>query len=107
MNASVIDIRTYAVSPGFGGELVRLLREGSLPLLEHFGIHTVAFGPSTRHSDRYPVIRSFRSESERVAQLEAFYGSAAWAKREPLVTQPIDNFHQIVLALPDTLTVRK
>jgi hypothetical protein len=83
-----------------GEEFDRPFRQSSLPLLKSFHIETVAFGPSNNDPERYPLIRSFPSESERVTQLDTFYGSPAWDECKGAILPLIESLHQVVITCP-------
>lgn len=97
MSVPVLDIRTYALVPGSGAEFDRLFRERSQPLLERFGIQTVAHGLSLSDTERYVLIRRFASARERDERLESFYGSDAWSEIEPDVLPLIETYHVVLI----------
>lgn len=106
IDQAVLDVCTYALVPGAAAEFERLFRGNSLLLLETFGIRTVAFGPSVGDPERYLLVLAFRSELERVNQLEAFYSNSAWAEGEAVVLPLIESFHQFVVPIPSALVIR-
>ena len=59
--AGVIEIRTYRLRTGAGPEFHRLFVEESLPMLEHWCVEVVAFGPSLGDEDSYCLIRAYPS----------------------------------------------
>jgi len=97
----IVEIRTYRLKPGTGGEFVRVMREESVPLLEQAGIRVVDCGMSLvsegGHEEAY-LIRTFASLEEHRVQEEAFYSSDAWrhGPREAIVSR-IESCHSIVL----------
>ncbi|MEU5943500.1 NIPSNAP family protein [Micromonospora sp. NPDC047548] len=97
----ILEIRTYRLKPGTGGEFVRVMREESVPLLEESGIWVVDCGASLvaedEHEEAY-LIRAFASLEAHREQEEGFYGSDAWrlGPREAIVSR-IDSYHTIVL----------
>jgi hypothetical protein len=48
---AVVEIRTYTLKPGSGAAFHRIVVEESLPMLQHWGVEVVDFGPSHAASD--------------------------------------------------------
>ncbi|RZU73600.1 NIPSNAP protein [Micromonospora kangleipakensis] len=96
----ILEIRTYRLKPGTGGEFVRVMREESVPLLEESGIWVVDCGASlvAEDDEEAYLIRAFASLEAHREQEERFYGSDAWrlGPREAIVSR-IDSYHTIVL----------
>jgi hypothetical protein len=98
--SQVLDIRTYKIVPGRRDEFDRIVREGTVPMLHHFGIKVVGFGPSIVDDDHYYLMRAFPSASRRKEQLESFYGSAEWEQTyEDVVMGLIEAYHTVVVEL--------
>ena len=94
----VVDIRTYRTVAGKRDELLRIMTDGSVPMLRRFGIDVVAFGPSVHDEEHSFLIRSFASVAERDEQLERFYGSDEWLTtcNEPVMAL-LDSYHVVVV----------
>lgn len=101
----VLDIRTYRTVTGERDELLRIMTDGSVPMLRRFGIDVVAFGPSLHDEEHSFLIRSFASVAERDEQLERFYGSDEWVTTyDKLVMALLDSYHVVVVeASPDVV----
>ena len=86
--SGIVEIRTYVLTPGAGAEFHRLVLEESLPMLERWGVHVVAAGPSLDNPDSYYLIRAYPSLAELERSQEAFYGSDEWREgpREAIVS---------------------
>jgi len=103
----IVEIRTYRLHKGTGGEFVRVMREEALPLLAQAGIRVLDAGLSLvaedGHEEAY-LIRAFESIAERDAREDAFYGSDTWRQgpREAILSRIVD-YHTIVLEVPDEL----
>ncbi len=96
--AGVIEIRTYKLKAGSGVAFRRTAVEGSLPMLERWGVEVVAFGPSLDDDDSYYLIRAYSSLAELRRSQEAFYGSDEWRQgpREAIVSL-IESYSSVVL----------
>jgi hypothetical protein len=94
----VVEIRTYALSPGSGAEFHRLFVEESLPLLRRSGVEVVAFGRSLDDDDASVLVRAYPSLDELRRSQEAFYGSDEWRRgpREAVVSR-IESSISVVL----------
>ena len=57
----VLDLRTYRCASGKRDEFVRLMAEGTVPMLRRDGIEVVSFGPSLHDDDHAYLIRFFES----------------------------------------------
>jgi hypothetical protein len=84
----VIEVRSYKLRPGTGGEFHRLVVEESLPMLERWGVDVIAFGPSLDDEDLYVLIRGYASLDDLHGSQDAFYGSDEWREgpREAIVS---------------------
>ena len=100
---ALLEIRTYKLVPGGRDEFDRIVREGSVPMLERFGIRVVAFGLSADADDHYVLIRAFASAAERDEQLGSFYASDEWrASYRDAALSLIEAYHTVALPLtPD------
>lgn len=95
----VLEVRTYAITPGNGGKFHELMTEGPVPMLRRWDVNVLFHGPASQDADRYILMRRFESETERLATLGAFYGSEEWLRDwdDPVMAM-IGNYH--VLSLP-------
>ena len=87
--AGVVEIRTYKLLPGMGGEFHRTVVEEVMPLLERWGTKVVAFGPSLDDADLYFLLRGYESVDALQASQDEFYGSDEWRSgpREAVVSR--------------------
>jgi hypothetical protein len=87
--AGVVEIRTYKLLPGTGGEFHRTVVEEVMPLLEQWGTKVVAFGPSLDDADLYFLLRRYESVEDLKASQDGLYGSDAWRSgpREAIVSR--------------------
>ncbi|QDH69784.1 NIPSNAP family protein [Marilutibacter alkalisoli] len=83
----LLEIRSYKLKPGAGGDFHRLVSERSAPLHADWGIDVVAFGQSLHDPDAYYLMRAYKDQADLEASQAAFYGSAAWREgpREAIV----------------------
>jgi hypothetical protein len=97
-----IEIRSYNLKPGTRSDFDRLVTEKSLPLLEHWKIDTVAWGPSLHDSDSYYLMRAFPGLQERERSEDAFYGSPEWREgpREAVLAL-IESYTTVVIEVDD------
>jgi len=103
----VLDIRTYKLVPGARDDFDRLFREGALPMLQHFGIEVIAYGPSVDGDDYYCLMRAFASTSRREELLDAFYGGEEWQQNyREAVMALIEGYHTVVIPLTPELPAR-
>jgi len=94
----VLDVRTYRCVPGGRDELVRIMADGTVPMLRRDGIEVLAYGPSLRDGDHAFLIRRFPSAAVREEQLERFYGSDEFVGTyEEQVMALIDAYHVVVI----------
>jgi NIPSNAP len=94
----VLDVRTYKCVPGGRDELVRIMADGTVPMLRRDGIEVLAYGPSLRDGDHAFLIRRFPSAAVREEQLERFYGSDEFVSTyEEQVMALIDAYHVVVI----------
>jgi len=95
---SVLDIRTYRNGAGARDEFVRLMAEGTVPMLRRYGIDVVSFGPSIHDDDHSFLIRFFGSLQEREEQLASFYGSDEWLTTyDDQIMALIETYHTVVI----------
>jgi hypothetical protein len=87
--AGVVEIRTYKLLPGTGGEFHRTVVDEVMPLLERWGTNVVAFGPSLDDADLYFLLRGYESVEDLQASQDEFYGSDEWhsGPREAIVSR--------------------
>jgi hypothetical protein len=64
--AGVVEIRTYKLLPGTGGEFHRAVVDEVMPLLDRCGTKVVAFGPSLDDADLYPSSACTRAPREAI-----------------------------------------
>lgn len=74
----IIEILMYTLKPGAGLDFHRIMQNVSVPLHLEAGIDVVSYGGSLHDCDSYHLIRSYESESHRLASQDTFYTSAAW-----------------------------
>jgi len=101
-----VELRSYSLKPGMRAEFHRLFIEEALPLLKHWNVDVVSYGPSLHDENSYYLIRRFDSLAHREQSEDAFYSSDEWRKgpREAIVTL-IENYTEVVLEL-DEATLR-
>lgn len=97
-----IEICSHNLKPGTRAEFHRLFLEEALPLLKHWNVDVVAYGPSLHDENSYYLMRRFDSLSQREKSEQAFYSSDAWRQdpREQILAL-IENYTEIVLELDD------
>ena len=97
-----VEIRSYSLKPGTRAEFQRLFLEEALPLLQHWNVDVVAFGPSLHDENSYYLMRRFDSLADRERSEESFYGSDEWKQgpREAVIAC-IENYTEFVLELDD------
>jgi len=97
-----IEIRSYTLKPGRRDEFHRLFLEAALPLLKHWNVDVVAYGPSLHDENSYYLMRRFDSFAHRDDSENSFYGSDEWRKgpREAILAC-IENYSEVVLELDD------
>ena len=66
-----IEIRSYTLKPGARAEFHRLFLEEALPLLKHWNVDVVAYGPSLHDENSYYLMRHFASLVLRQRRVEA------------------------------------
>ena len=100
--AGVLEIRTYKLLPGAGGEFHRTVVEEVMPLLERWGTNVVAFGPSLDGADLYFLLRRYESVADLQASQDEFYGSDEWRSgpREAIVSR-IESSISVVIPAGD------
>jgi quinol monooxygenase YgiN len=74
----LIEIRTYQLKPGTGGQFHQLVAEKSAPLHADWGMDVVAFGQSLSDPDTYVLIRAYADLAHLASSQSAFYASDAW-----------------------------
>jgi hypothetical protein len=87
--AGIVEIRTYKLLPGTGGEFHRTVVDDVMPLLERWGTKVVTFGPSLDDADLYFLLRGYESVDDLRASQDEFYGSDDWRSgpREAIVSR--------------------
>lgn len=100
-----IEIRSYTLKPGTRAEFHRLFLEEAMPLLKHFNVDVVGYGPSLHDDNSYYLMRRFDSLAHRDQMEDAFYGSDEWRKgpREAVLAC-IETYTEFVFEL-DEVTV--
>ncbi len=107
-SAGVLDLRTYRLIPGGGGEFDRIFSERALPMLQRSGIEVVGYGPSLEDGDLYYLMRAFPPATVRERQLDAFYGSDEWQdNHRDAVLALIETYHTVVIELATTTAPRR
>jgi hypothetical protein len=83
----LVEIRSYKLKAGTGGEFHRLVSSQSMPLHAAWGMDVVAFGPSVHDADAYYLIRAYDDLEHLRASQAAFYATDAWRKgpREAII----------------------
>src|SRR5215203_363564 len=96
--AGVVEVRTYKLVPGTGGEFHRTVVQEVMPLLEGSGAKVVAYGPSLDDADVYFLLRAYVSVEDLQASQDEFYGSDEWRSgpREAIVSR-IDSSISVVI----------
>jgi hypothetical protein len=74
----IVEILMYTLKPGSGLDFHRIMQEASVPLHLKAGMDVVSYGGSLHDGDSYHLIRSYESESHRLASQDIFYASTAW-----------------------------
>lgn len=96
----LLEVRTYAVTPGRGGDFHRLMSTGAVPMLRRWAVDVVLHQPADQDPDRYILIRRFGSEPQRQAQLSAFYGSEEWLRDWDMpIMSLIESYHVVAVPL--------
>ena len=85
----VVEVRTYKLLPGTGGEFHRTVIDEVMPLLERWGTKVVGFGPSLDDADLYFLLRVYESVEDLQVSQDEFYGSDEWRNgpREAIVSR--------------------
>ena len=97
-----VEIRSYNLKSGTRNEFHRLFLEKSMPLLRHWHVDVVAYGPSLHDETSYYLIRRFDSLAQRSQIEEAFYNSAAWRQGpRQSVLACIESYAEIVIAMDE------
>jgi hypothetical protein len=96
----VVEFRTYRLKPGSREQFHRLLIEKSVPLMQHWGIDVLGYGPSMHDTSSYYLTRSFADLADLEALQAAFYASADWrcGPRKAIVDL-IESDSNVVMAL--------
>jgi hypothetical protein len=97
-----LEIRSYALKPGSRDEFQRLFLEEAMPLLKHWNIDVLAYGPSLHDENSFYLMRHYESLAEREESENAFYSSDEWRQgpREAILAL-IENYTEIVLELDE------
>lgn len=95
---AVIEIRSYNLKQGTRPQFHRLVSEEVMPLLTHYHIKVVDYGPSQHDSDSYFLLRTYPSAEAMQRSEEEFYNSADWVNgpREKILSL-IVNYTTVVL----------
>src|SRR6266536_4859361 len=75
---SVVDLRIYRLKASTGADFHRLVTDGSVPLLQRFGVDVVAYGPSLTDPDVYYLMRAYPTPDALRSSEDTFYGSDDW-----------------------------
>ena len=97
-----IEIRSYTLKPGTRNGFHRLFLEAALPLLKHWKVDVVAYGPSLHDENSYYLMRRFDSLTHRYDSENSFYGSDEWRQgpREAILAC-IENYSEVVIEVDD------
>jgi hypothetical protein len=102
---SIVEIRTYDLTPGRREDFHRLVVEESLPLLGRHEVDVIGYGPSAHDETTYVLIRAFDDLADRERSEEAFYGSAEWLEGpRDRILELIEGYTTVVLEL-DAATI--
>jgi len=98
----LVEIRSYNLKPDTRAEFHRLFIEEAYPMLQHWNVDVVAYGPSLHNENFYYLIRRFDSLAQREQAEESFYASDNWhtGPREAILAL-IENYLDIVLELDE------
>ena len=101
-----LEIRSYHLRPGTREEFHRLFLKEAFPMLKHWNIDVVSYGPSFHDENSYYLMRRYDSLAHREESENAFYGSEEWkhGPREAILAC-IETYTEVVLAL-DEATVQ-
>jgi hypothetical protein len=101
----LVEIRTYNLEPGSGGEFQRLVEQQSVPMLRRWNVDLVAHGPSRHDAESYVLIRAYDSLDDRRRSEDAFYSSDEWRDGlQQKILAHIDSYTTAVVEL-DTETI--
>jgi hypothetical protein len=97
-----LEIRSYTLKPGSRDEFHRLFLEEAMPLLKHWNIDVLAYGPSLHDENSFYLMRRYESLAQREESENAFYGSDEWRQgpRQAILAL-IENYAEIVLELDE------
>jgi len=97
-----LEIRSYTLKSGTRDEFHRLFLEAALPLLKHWNVDVVAYGPSLHDENSYYLMRRFGSLAQRDDSENSFYGSDEWRQgpREQILAC-IENYSEVVIEVDD------
>lgn len=95
-----VEIRSYTLKPGTRDEFHRLFLEEAFPILKHWNVDVVAYGPSLHNEDSYYLMRRFDSLADREQSENEFYGSEGWRQgpREAILAL-IENYTEVMIEL--------
>jgi hypothetical protein len=94
----LLETRLFTLHPGVREEFHRISRDETIPLMRRHGITVLMFGPCLNDENGYFLMRTFRSEQERVELAQAFYASPEWeARYDGPVTEMIANYQTAVV----------
>jgi hypothetical protein len=98
----VVEFRSYTLKKGTRAAFHRRFVEQSLPLLQHWKIDAVGYGPSPHDADAYYLIRAYPSLEERQRSEDAFYGSDDWRNGpRDAVLADIESYTTFVMPVDD------
>src|SRR5215208_4546759 len=97
-----LEIRSYNLKAGRREEFHRLFIEEALPMLQHWNVDVVGYGPSLHDENSYYLMRRYDSLVHREESEESFYGSDEWRNgpREAILAC-IENYTEIVVEVDD------
>jgi hypothetical protein len=75
-----VEIRVYKLKPRTRPDFHRLVVGQSVPMLHHWKVDLVAYGPSLHDDDSYFLIRAYASLEDRQTSQDAFYASDDWRR---------------------------
>ena len=77
----IVEIRSYELKPMSRDEFHRLFLEEAFPLLKHWNVDVVAYGPSLHDENSYYLMRGYDSLADREQSEDAFYSSDEWRQK--------------------------
>jgi hypothetical protein len=99
---TVIEIRSYNLVPGARAEFHRLVVQESMPLLRHWNVDVVGYGPSLHDETSYYLVRAFESLEQRESGEAEFYASPEWVEGPRVaILALIESYTTVVVELDD------